>query len=273
MIKVVVVEDEWILRKGLIRSIEWSAYGCVIVGEAGNGQEGLELILKESPDIVITDICMPIMDGLEMLDEASKSRHFHSIILTSYSEFDYAKKAISLHVTEYLLKPIKESRLCELLKNMVATIQQEQLYGNLKKHVDMGRLTEEELPDLHLAYGEQQNYYAKEAMRQIRENYAQKLSVEQIADSLGVSASYLSRKFKEETQHTFLDYLNQYRITKAVQLLNTGKYRFGEIADMTGFTNHKHFYGVFRKYVHMTPSEFAKEKMLIIEKDPGEAEA
>lgn len=270
MYKVVVVEDEWILRKGLIRSIDWAALDCVVVGEAGNGEEGLALILQESPDIVITDICMPLLDGLEMVDAALKKRHFHSIILTSYSEFEYAQKAISLQVADYLLKPVKENHLRDLLVKIGEKIKQEELYSSLEKHIQINKLSEKELPNLQLSYGDASNYYVKEAIREIKENYGQKLSVEQIADKLGVSPSYLSRKFKEESQHTFLDYLNQHRITKAVQLMDTGKYRLGEIADMTGFTNHKHFYGVFKKYVQMTPSEFAKEKMLIVENDLNE---
>lgn len=270
MIKVAVVEDEWILRKGLIRSIDWTKYDCVIVGEAGNGKEGLELIRQEHPDVVITDIQMPIMNGLEMIEAAGKEQHFHSIILTSYSEFAYAKKAVSLHVAEYLLKPIKEAELCQLLQTISEQIRQEQLYSSLEKHMQIKNLAGRQFPEIQLSCGEAGNYYVKEAMREIRENFGQKISVEQIAEKLGVSASYLSRKFKEETQHTFLDYLNQYRVTKAVQLMNVGKYRIMEIADMTGFTNQKHFYGVFKKYVNMTPSEFAKEKMLIIANDTDE---
>ena len=86
MYKVVLVEDEDILRKGIKHSVPWEQYLCVVVGEARNGVEGKELILSLSPDIVITDINMPVMDGLQMIAE-TKDRSYATIILTGYSEF------------------------------------------------------------------------------------------------------------------------------------------------------------------------------------------
>ncbi|MBT9777026.1 response regulator [Clostridium sp. MCC353] len=268
MIRLVIVEDEWILRAGLIHSIDWASLDCVVAGEAGNGKEGLELILKERPDIVIADIRMPLMDGLEMISAASDTYRFWSILLTSYSEFEYARQAITLGVSKYLLKPVNEKTLYETLEQLTEDIKRERLLDKLLQRVqDTGVSVDDENLQVHMVKDDPCNYYVEAALNEIYENYTRKISLESIADRLEVSSSYLTRKFRETTRHSFLDYLNQYRVIKAIQLMGTGKYRFGEIAELVGFSSEKHFYGVFRKYTHMTPSEFIKEKVSIVMTD------
>ena len=115
MYRVLIVEDEDIIRKGLAYTMDWMGMGCTIVGEAANGQEGLEKIEELKPDIVVADIMMPVIDGIEMIRIARQKFNFKSIILTSYADFDYAKKAIDLDVSAYLLKPVDED---ELIKNV-----------------------------------------------------------------------------------------------------------------------------------------------------------
>lgn len=266
MIKVVITEDEWILRKGLIASVDWAALGCAMVGEAGNGVEGLELIRRENPDIVITDIRMPMMDGLEMLRQARETNTFRSVILTGYSEFEYAKKAISLQVTEYLLKPVDEDALYKLLKQMVDTLQtdrKKQEAAQLSQFKKLSILLRED-------QGASRNFYVSQALDIIHSQFDQKLSVDTIAQQLDISTSYLSRRFKEATAHSFVDYLNQYRVSKAAQMLRTGKYRVSEVAEQTGFTNYKHFYNVFRDYMDMTPTEFVNEMGHTVVQEPNE---
>ena len=118
MLKILVVEDEDIIRKGLVYTIDWISMGYVVVGEAPNGEEGLNLIRETHPDVVIADIKMPKMDGITMLREALKEVTFKSLILTSYAEFDYAQKAISLQVSDYILKPVDEEKLMETMRKL-----------------------------------------------------------------------------------------------------------------------------------------------------------
>ncbi|WP_216625628.1 response regulator [Paenibacillus planticolens] len=100
MLRVIIVEDEEIIRKGLVHTVDWLSMHCTVVGDTDDGQKGLQLIQQHRPDLVITDIRMPVMNGIEMLGQALKIYPFHSIILTSYTEFEYAKQAISLKVFE-----------------------------------------------------------------------------------------------------------------------------------------------------------------------------
>ena len=103
-----------------------------------------------------------------------------------------------------------------------------------------------------------ENQYVSRAIKAIREDFARKLSIESISDDLGVSASYLSRKFKEVTGQTFLDFLNKYRVQQAIVMLGTRQYRISEISEATGFTDYKHFCSVFKKYTSKSPTKFIK---------------
>ena len=102
MLRVLIAEDEDMIRKGLVYTTDWLSMGCVVVAEASDGKDGYEKILECRPDVVITDICMPFMDGIEMIKKASKQVKFKSILLTSYADFEYARRAIEARVCEYI---------------------------------------------------------------------------------------------------------------------------------------------------------------------------
>ena len=118
MLRVLIAEDEDMIRKGLVYTTDWLSMDCVVVAEAANGREGLEKIVEYKPDVVIADICMPFMDGIEMIKKASEQVRFRSILLTSYADFEYARRAIEARVSEYLLKPVDEEALGEIMKKL-----------------------------------------------------------------------------------------------------------------------------------------------------------
>lgn len=261
MLRVLIAEDEDIIRKGLVCTTDWLSMNCVVVAEAANGQEGYEKILEYRPDVVIADICMSYLDGIEMIEKASETVHFKSILLTSYADFEYARRAITAKVSEYMLKPIDEEKLAEIMKRLEKEIAEER-----QKEQAMEQLDQLELQggNLNLEYfmkrDHSENGYIAKTLEKIQTSYAEKISIESISEELGVSASYLSRKFKEATGQTFLDFLNKYRVQQATVLLATGQYRINEISDATGFTDYKHFCAVFKKYTLMSPTKFIKKR-------------
>ena len=118
MYKVLIVEDEDIIRKGLLFMVNWQDADCVVVGEAADGLEGLEKIRDTSPDIVVVDINMPVKDGLSMLEDSIEEYGYDAIIVSGYSDFEYARKAIRLGVTEAKSMSIKQKirhALCKVL--------------------------------------------------------------------------------------------------------------------------------------------------------------
>lgn len=125
-IKVFLVEDEMVIRRGIKNSIDWEKEGYIFCGEASDGELAYPMIIKEKPDILITDIRMPFMDGLELCKLVKKELpNIKILILSGYDEFDYAKEAIRLGITEYLLKPISSGKLLEALNGVSESIRRE----------------------------------------------------------------------------------------------------------------------------------------------------
>lgn len=126
MIKVFLVEDEAIIRRGIRDNINWEANGFEFVGEAGDGEYAYPMIMKAEPDILLTDVKMPFMDGLELSRLVKKALPGTKIIILSgYNEFDYAKEAIKIGISDYILKPVTSANLIEALKKAADTIQEE----------------------------------------------------------------------------------------------------------------------------------------------------
>lgn len=128
MYKLILVDDEEEVRNGIIQKINWELYGFTLVGEAENGREGLEMAEIFTPDVVITDIKMPFMDGLQ-LSELLKKRFptIKIIILTGFDKFEYARNAVKLNVVEYALKPVSSKELIEVLLRVKGQIDEEML--------------------------------------------------------------------------------------------------------------------------------------------------
>jgi len=245
MLKVLLVEDEDLIRRGLRFQMDWTAVGCVVADEACSGEEGLEKIGLVHPDIVVTDVRMQNMDGLEMLKRGLELCAFDAIIISGYSEFDYAQQAIRLGVVEYLLKPVDFHELQTSIRKIVARRRQESLSQRppdapLAPDVDPLTLT---------------NRYAAEMLRYIQEHYAERISLTDLSQTLNVSCTHLNAKFKAELGYTFHDFLNYYRITRAVELQKQGGLKLYEIAEKVGFSDYKYFNKVYKKYVGYPPNK------------------
>lgn len=126
MLTMLVVDDEYLVRLGIRETIDWEKYGIKIIGEACDGEEGLELAIKHSPDIVITDMNMPIMDGVELISKLRQNGlECGIIILSGFQEFEYARTAVNYGVGTYLLKPIDNNQLVEAVLNVSRKIKEE----------------------------------------------------------------------------------------------------------------------------------------------------
>lgn len=243
MLRVVIVEDEDIIRKGLICTVDWQSMGACVVGEAADGQEGLAVVEAQQPDVVLTDIRMPCLSGLAMAEALRRSGCRAALVfLTSYADFSYAQEALRLGTADYLLKPVEEEALRAVLQKLSRT-------GGA---VD-GPVLVDWLP---LLQEDGLNPYVRDVLGLIAAHYRERLSVEQTADALGISASYLSRKLKEQTGHTFNSLVTRYRLQQSLSLLREGRLRVYEVAEQVGFGDYKNFAQVFRKYLEMTPSQF-----------------
>ncbi|HPU63371.1 MAG TPA: response regulator [Mobilitalea sp.] len=253
MHKVLIVEDEDIMRKGLMFVPKWQEVDCIVVGEATNGLDGLEKIRKYKPDIVIVDVNMPVMDGLEMLEKSIDEYGYDAIIVSGYGEFEYARKGISLGVTEYLLKPVDYSKLYDAIKKIQAKRNTDTDIRNVIRRIDVEK---KKLGVLNFEKTETGNKYVDYMIKAIHDRYPEKIALSDISEECKMSCTYLNVKFKNETGYTFNDYLNRYRIQKAVDLLRENNYKVYEIAEMVGFSDYKYFIKVFKKYTGSSPARF-----------------
>lgn len=259
MYKVVIVENEKIVRKGLILTIDWQEMDAIIVGEAANGTEGINTILDKKPDIVITDIRMPEMDGLEMIQHLQKQNVNPAFIVVSgYSEFEYAQKAIRLGVVDFLLKPIDEIDLKNCVENIKMRITKKK--DNEKIVQKISEMNESSYM-LFEKYIQNYNFDSatdiiSKASHYIENNLAHEISITEISNHLNVSDGHLSRSFKKNTGYTVLEYITLLRIKKAVLILQLPTTRISEVASAVGFNDPKYFSHIFRKYVGITPTDF-----------------
>ena len=134
MLKVLIVDDEAVVRRGIVLGIDWASLGCAVVGEAANGEEGLAAAERYSPNLIITDVRMPHMDGIEMMRVLrERGSTAHVIVLTAYNDFDYARSALRFGAADYLLKPFRDQEL-------VAAIERVREKEELRKVGNMGLL-------------------------------------------------------------------------------------------------------------------------------------
>lgn len=252
MYKVLIAEDEPLVRKGLSVMIGWEKLNCVLTAAVADGLEGVEAIKTHRPHIVITDIAMPKKDGLKMIKETIEEYLYSAIILTGYDDFSYAKTSLHFGVCEYLLKPIQLEELEQAIQKAI------QIF-NEKAHYQQLLLLKEGQENIALIPPVEHigDELVKNIIACIAEEYADKLTIGSIAEKLKYSEALLNKRFKSACGQTINEYLNRYRIQQAICCLRSGIH-VTEAAEQCGFSDVKYFYTVFKKYIGYSPKEFVK---------------
>lgn len=233
---VVIVEDEFRIRRGLGNLINKVNMECKVVGEAENGYEGLKMIRDMECDIVITDIRMPKMDGLMMIEEAKKmGAECTFVLLSGYAEFEYARKGMRLGVKEYLLKPVMIADVKELLSRLCLPKEDKQL------------------PDDNNRYSK----VVEEMIHAMETSYGMHLGLDTFSEKFRLTPEYLSNLFGKETGTTFSNYLKQIRLERAKDLIIHSDLKIYEIACRVGYPDQKYFSRVFREYTGVSAKQFA----------------
>ncbi len=260
MYNVMLVDDEEEVRIAIEKKINWGELGFNVVGTAGNGYDALEMALERRPDVVMTDINMPFMNGLEFskqLKAELPSTKF--VILSGYDEFEYAKEAIEISVVEYILKPVNSDELCQLFSRLKVRlddeVEQRRNLENLEKYYQYYQETFPGLKDSN-AYD-----LVEKAKAYILEHYNEcDLSVEKISTFLNVTPNYFSTLFRKKTGLTFVTYLTNIRMEKAKWLLDNTDEKAYIIAGMIGIDEPNYFSYVFKKAYGVSPSKYRQKK-------------
>ena len=242
MYKVVLIDDEEIIAEGLRTAFPWHEFSCMVAATAYSGLTGAEAIRRHVPDIVICDIRMPGQDGLSMLAGLrSEFPRMQVSVLSGYPDFEYARQAIALGVTRYLVKPSRTAELREAVAAMLEALT---------------RREREDLPE-----PEVDNYVVRGALAYIHKNYAEKVTLQDVADQVYVSSWHLSKLFKKHTGENFSDLLRRERVEQAKKLLKTPSYRINDIAELTGFADVTHFSKVFKRFTGFSPGTYRNKKL------------
>ena len=240
MYRVVLIDDESIIVEGLRRVVKWADFGCQVVGTASDGEAGAELIRTLQPQILFTDIRMPGRDGLTMVAGLrSEFPDMQIAVLTGYRDFAYAQEAIRLGVTRFLLKPSKMDEINEALQAMVERLD---------------KLPQEEKTDEQSQSAG--SFLVNQAYSYMREHYAEKLTLQTVADCCYVSQWHLSKLLNRHEGKSFYDILNAIRIQKAKELLTDPKLKIGDISEMVGYADTAHFARTFKKLEGMSANEY-----------------
>lgn len=251
MYRVLLVEDEEIIRKGIRLSVPWEESGCCVVGEAGNGVEGKALIEELKPDIVVTDINMPVMDGLTMIAETKYRYDYAAVILSGYSEFEYAREAIRSGVSSYVLKPLDMGEMKEALDQ--AVLESKNIHYLRRRNE-----ATEEWRDISLLEKEReyQDPVVDQVLAYIGANYQNKITLAELAQEFHYSERYINQRFQKALGTTVIEYLNRYRIQKALGILKKGELPISEVGWECGIGEYKYFNYVFKKYMGCSSKEY-----------------
>lgn len=338
MYRILIADDEPMIRIGLQKLVEQSGQPIAGIRTAENGVQALERIREERPDFLFTDIRMPRMDGLELCKQvAEMDADIQTVVISGYSDFEYAQKCVSYGVKEYLLKPINKKAINEVLEKLarardrqrsdtfvpvtlleqwvagleqrIWTLQEEELAQQLSRigselrgyGLKTARMKDvlEELNVLLLRRLNTRDVFAlesslelagaseeeeawrlfvdaagtlcqelktrrkgrikdpvEEAKHYIEEHLAEEVSLDEVADFIGLNASYFSQLFKQSTHETFVQYRTRRRMEKAKKLLQQPHYRITDISGEVGYADHPHFTKTFKKYAGCLPSEY-----------------
>lgn len=251
MYSVVIVDDNKIAVTAIARSTHWENFQCEVTGVAYDGIAGLELIHKECPDIVIIDIQMPGFNGLDIIEKLNQQKQdTQFIIISGYSHFEYAQKAIRYGVSDFLLKPIMTDELEQALKKAVDTLsrnkerEEEEETDSLEGKVQSIRSNREEYSKLVI-----------NAIDYVERNIQRNISLSDICEELLISTSYFSKCFKKETGVGFSNYVTMVKMINAKILLKNPQNRVNEVSRMLGYSDYSYFFQVFKKCFGFAPSD------------------
>lgn len=252
MLKVLIVDDERYVCEGLIKALDWEALGFEKPLSAANGEDAVEIIRHSSIDLVITDVKMPMMDGIGLARYINKFyARINMIFISAYDEFQYARQAIEFGVKSYLLKPVEK----EMLKDTVVRIM------NLKDFKQDNAVMEFDSEDVN-------TILVRKVQKYILDNFDRKISLSEVAEQMFISPQHLCKKFKKITGMQFVDYVLNIKVKKAKRLIMNSNIKVKDLAIQLGFNDYTYFCKVFKKYEGMSPLQY-RSKFVLMDSQPG----
>lgn len=240
-LRVLLVDDEIMIREGFKRLFDWEAHDCEVVGEAADGMEALTLIDALRPDIVIMDINIPIMNGLKVIS-LSRIKHpqIAFVIVSGYDDFSYCREALRLQITDYILKPVNYEEFGTCIDNLKISLFRQRVSGAAEPE-------------------KQEERTITGITRYLQEHLSDEMSLSVLAEEFHLNPQYISQLFKNEIGVNFLSYLTNIRMEKAKKLLLSTSLSVAEVAEKSGYGDYRVFTKVFKKSDGITPSQYRRD--------------
>ncbi|MBP1756921.1 MAG: two component transcriptional regulator, AraC family [Firmicutes bacterium] len=236
MYSLVIVDDEEKILEGISELFPWNNIGFQVVARFLDARSALSYIENNPVNVVMTDISMPDMNGIELIKELERFPDINIVLFSSYKDYEYMRAAIQFGIFDYLLKPIRYDELVTC-------------FEKIRVKLDAKNIVEVVKP---------KTYYNEIIMRvddYLRNNY-QKASLEGAAEAVGLSPNYLSKIYKEKSGCGFLERLNRIKMEKACELLMDPSYKHYEIAFYVGYDNPKNFSRAFKAHFNVSPMDY-----------------
>lgn len=238
-LRVLLVDDEIMIREGFKKLFDWEAHECVVVGEAADGMEAITKIDEEQPDIVIMDINIPIINGLKVIQLSRvKYPSMAFVIVSGYDDFSYCREALRLQITDYILKLVnyEEFGSCiDRLKNS--------LYNNEVKEKPVVK----------------KERVITGITKYMQEHLSEDVSLHILSEEFHLNSQYISQLFKNEIGVNFLTYLTNIRMEHAKKLLLSTSLSIAEVSEQSGYGDYRVFTKVFKKSEGITPSQYRRD--------------
>ena len=230
-------DDEWVI-KGIEASFDWEKFDMEVVGGFLDPKDMLSYLKTNDVDVIFTDINMPNMTGLELIEEVKVGMGREDIlfvIISAYDDYEFMRKAISLGVVDYCKKPIEKEKTDLTLERVTTALKK---LGKLPKQQDNRDF------DALLSY--------------INDNYSQNLHLEDLSRKFYFNPNYLCMLFRRRLDTTFSEYIKSVRMNKAKELFDQGKYTVSEVSGLVGFRDYSYFHKTFSSYFGITPAQYKK---------------
>lgn len=243
----ILAEDEPRIRSNIVKKIGQTGLPFKLVGEAEDGNTALELADRFNPHLLITDIRMPVLDGIELISRLYYARpDVKVVIISGYDDFAYTRPALKFGVMDYILKPVNVKDLKDILSRVLVKLQED---------TDAFKENRLSYPE-HTAH----ETLARDAAEYIRNHFAKPASLESISGLFHVNPSYLSRVFKEHTGIPLMKFIQDLRIGEAKRLLvDYPDLEIKEIASIVGYTDQCYFSRIFKKNMKVSPQEYREK--------------
>lgn len=257
MYSVFIIDDDETAVNQIKDAVHWKSLHCKVIGTAANAMVGMEKILKMRPDIILTDISLPDVNGFEVINRLTERNYpGNYVIVTEYKEFEFARRAIDAGVSGYLLKPVTDSDIERVIKR-IAKGNRQLVQSNCIFDYDSSIQKQKEIQE----HSEQFSMPISAALYYIDRNIYSDLSLTVLCDAVSLSPSYFSRLFKGEVGMGFNEYIRLVKMNQARKLLQNPRNKAREVAELLGYHNYNYFFQTFKKQFGCSPRQIKNGRL------------